>query len=283
MKLLGNTLRYIKLKRQVVVGTLAYNIKTWHFKDSVEKEIKWKGKYGAKGEKRAPRKKATPEQIKKQNQYNKITWLRRLIKENFESGDLWLTLKYPKGTRKETSEYRKEFKEFRERCRKEFKKRGAEFKYIYRFEVGKRGGVHIHMICNRLESKTGKADTDRILQDAWKHGRINFESLYDAGGYQALAEYMAKQVEDDGQLSMFPEQERKVYRAYQPSRNLKKPVPEVKEYKRRTIRSIALDPPEATPGYYVDKDSIRQGINPYTGLSYCHYIEYRIKSPWGGG
>ena len=98
-----------------------------------------------------------------------------------------------------------------------------------------------------------------------------------------MAEYMAKQVEDDGQLSMFEESERKVFRAYQPSRNLIKPEPEVKEYKRRTVKSIALDPPEATPGYYVDKASIRQGINPYTGLSYCHYIEHKIHHPWEDG
>lgn len=262
---------------------MGYTVVIWRFKDSIETEIKWKGNYGAKGEKRAPRKKATPEQIKKQNQRNKINGLRRLIKANFEEGDLWCTIKYPKGTRKTIKEYKKDFKEFRDECRKQYRKRGALFKYIYRLEVGKRGGVHIHMICNRLEPEKGKLDTDKILQKAWKHGRINFESLYDAGGYQALAEYMAKQAEEDGQLAMFEESEKKVFRAYQPSRNLIRPVPEIKEYKRRTIRSIALNPPEPTPGYWVDKNSIRQGINPYTGLSNCHYIEYRIKPPWEGG
>ncbi|MBP3577682.1 MAG: hypothetical protein J6K15_06195 [Lachnospiraceae bacterium] len=262
---------------------MGYTVVTWRFKDSIETEIKWKGNYGAKGEKRAPRKKATPEQIKKQNQRNKINGLRRLIKANFGEGDLWCTYKYPKGTRKTIKEYKKDFKEFRDECRKQYRKRGAPFKYIYRLEVGKRGGVHIHMICNRLEPEKGQPDTDKILQKAWKHGRINFESLYDAGGYQALAEYMAKQAEEDGQLAMFEESEKKVFRAYQPSRNLIRPEPEIKEYKRRTVKSIALDPPDARPGYWVDKNSIRQGINPYTGLSYCHYIEYRIKPPWEGG
>ena len=37
----------------------------------IEHEIKCAGRYGAKGEKRAQKKKATPEQIKKQNQWNR--------------------------------------------------------------------------------------------------------------------------------------------------------------------------------------------------------------------
>ena len=97
---------------------MAYKVEIWRFKDSIEREIKWKGNYGAKGEKRAPRKKATPEQIKKQNQCNKTKKLRREIKANFESGDLWCTIKYTKGTRKTTEEYKKDFKAFREKCKK---------------------------------------------------------------------------------------------------------------------------------------------------------------------
>lgn len=262
---------------------MAYRMLSWHFEESIEREIKWEGKYGAKGEKRAKRKKATPEQIKRQNQHNRIKYMRRLIKQNFHRGDYWCTLKYPKGTRKTTAEYKKDIKAFITRLRRWWQKRGALFKFIYRLEVGKRGGVHIHMICNRLEPEKGKPATDTLIQKAWQYGRINFESLYEAGGYQALAEYIVKLPESDGQLSMFAPEERKEYIKYSASRNLVRPEPEIKEYKRRTIKSIALDPPDATSGFYVDKDSIRQGINPYTGLSYCHYIEYRIKPPWEGG
>lgn len=262
---------------------MAYRKLSWYSEESIEHEIKWEGKYGAKGEKRAKRKKATPEQIKRQNQYNRMKYVRRLIKKNFHRGDYWCTLKYPKGTRKSTEEYKKDMSNFLNRCRRWWKKRGAKFKYIYRLEIGKKGGVHIHILCNRLTPINGEPDTVELLQEAWIYGRVNFETLYEAGGYQALAEYIVKRKEDDGQLSMFDEKEKRAYRDYHPSRNLIKPEPEVKEYKRRTIRSIALDPPEPTPGFWVDKDSIRQGINPYTGLSYCHYIEYRIKPPWEGG
>ena len=261
---------------------MAYEKKIFRFGESNEIEIKWAGKYGAKGEKRAPRKKATPEQIERQNQRNRENYVRRLIKGNFLVGDFWCTLKYPKGTRKTTEEYKKDIAAFMTTCRRWWEKRGAPFKYIYRLEIGKKGGVHIHLLCNRLDAEKGKPDTDELLQKAWKHGRINFQSLYDAGGYQALAEYLVKRQEEDGQLSMFDRKEKRAYRDYHPSRNLVRPEPEVKEYKRRTVKSIALDPPDPTPGYYVDRDSIRQGINPYTGLSYCHYIEYKIHHPWEG-
>ena len=48
-----------------------YNRDRWIFSNSIETEYKFAGKYGAKGEKRAKRKKATPEQMAKQNQINK--------------------------------------------------------------------------------------------------------------------------------------------------------------------------------------------------------------------
>ena len=40
---------------------MAYHRDLWEFADSAEYEYKYAGKYGAKGEKRRARKKATPE------------------------------------------------------------------------------------------------------------------------------------------------------------------------------------------------------------------------------
>ena len=70
------------------------------FLNSIEYEFKWAGNYGAKGEKRAPKEKPTPEQIRLQNQKNREIRMRRILKANFAEEDLWVTLKYPKGTRK---------------------------------------------------------------------------------------------------------------------------------------------------------------------------------------
>lgn len=257
---------------------MAYRKLTWSFKDSKEIEIKWAGKYGAAGEKRAKKRKATQEKIAKQNQYIRTKKMRRLIKANFSPGDYWVTLKYPKGTRKEEAEYRKDLRDFLTRCRASWKRRGAVFRFIYRIEVGKRGGVHIHILCNRLEPVKGKPDTAAVLQELWgKNGRINYQLLTDyyGDGYQQLAEYVVKPLpEDTGQLSLFTEEEKKTYSRYSASRNLVRPEPEIKDYKRRTVRELVENGPKPTPGFYIDKTSVRCGVNPYTGLSYCHYIEY---------
>lgn len=57
------------------------------------------GRYGARGQKRQKRRKATPEEIAKQNQWKRERDVRRLIKWNFGIGDYWFTLTYKKGSR----------------------------------------------------------------------------------------------------------------------------------------------------------------------------------------
>lgn len=253
---------------------MAYWKDTWEFSDSIEHEYKFAGKYGAKGEKRAKKKKATKEQIAKQNQQNREKRVRRLMKENFSPGDLWCTLKYPAGTRKEITEVDKDRKKFLDAMRRAYTKRGQPFKYIYRIEIGAKGGIHIHMIINRLDG-----DTDLLIQEKWSHGRVNFENIYKSGGYKKLAAYIVKQPneEQNEQLSFFLEEERKKLIKVGSSRNLVRPQPERKKYTRRTMRKMIEEGPTPTPGYYIDKDSIVQGVNPYTGMSYLYYTEYRLK------
>lgn len=260
---------------------MAYREKKYPLGDSIEHEIHFVGNHGAKGEKRAPRKKATPEQIKKQNHWIKVNYLRRLIILNFIPYDFLCTLKYPKGTRKPIEEVQNDVKKFIDRLRAPYKRAEIPLKYIYRIEIGSRGGIHIHLIIKRLP-KSG----DKLIQEKWTAGRVNFTNLYDSGGYADLAEYMAKEPpeEMEGQINLFNESEKKKLMMYVPSRNLDKPVPEIKEYKRRTVQKLLEEGPVPEEGFYIDKDSIRQGINPFTGYSYLYYTECRLnKEPWGGG
>lgn len=255
---------------------MAYTVYIYRFENSIEYEIKHKGRYGAKGEKRAPRRKPTPEQIKKQNRENKATLVRRLIKLNFDAGDLWTTLKYPKGARPALPQVQKDIKNFIARLRRAYTSMGEELKYIYRLEIGRLGGVHIHIIVNRSR---GRPDTDKLIQEKWLAGRVNCESLYKRGDYKELAEYMVKQPDEETerQISFFPEEERKRLCTYSPSRNLIRPVPEKHVYRRRTLRRLFEDGPKPSDGYYIDKNSIVYGINPYTGMSYYRYTEIRTK------
>ncbi len=254
---------------------MAYWKDIWKFPDSIEYEYKFAGNYGAKGEKRAKKKKATKEQIEKQNQQNREKRMRRLLKENFSSGDLWCTFKYPAGTRKTIEEVDKDRKNFLDATRRAYTKMGQPFKFVYRIEIGAKGGIHIHMVINRLDG-----NTDLLIQEKWSHGRVNFENIYESGGFKNLAEYIVKQPDEEQnkQLSLFPEKERKKLIKTGSSRNLVRPEPERKKYTRRTMRKIIEEGPKPTPGYYIDKDSIIQGVNPYTGMSYLYYIEYRLIS-----
>lgn len=246
----------------------------WIIKDSIEYEIKFNGKYGAKGERRAERKKVTPEIIKRQNQMNREKKMRRLIKANFGEGDLWLTIKYQKGCRKPIEEVKKDLRKFLDSARRKYKSQNMDFKFIYRTEIGKQGGIHIHMIVNRIRG----ADTVTMLQKSWKHGRINYEPL-DDGEYTELAAYIVKEPDEEinEQLSFLPVEERKEFVKYSTSRNLIRPLPERKEFSRKTVRKIVDEGIKPSDGYYIVKNSIRMGVNPFTGKSYIHYTERQIE------
>lgn len=245
---------------------MAYWQKKWEFTNSNEYEYTYVGNYGAKGEKRAARKKKTPEQVKQQNVINRKNYVRRLIKKNFGPGDYWITLKYPKGTRKPVEVVKKDVRNFIDRMRNAYKKQGEPLLYIYRIEVGKRGGIHVHMILNRVR---GKPATDVLVERNWKAGRPHFALLYEDGGYDQLASYLTKAPEDteEGQKT----------KGYVPSRNLVKPEPKKKTYFRRTVEKLVKEGPVPTDGYYIDQDSVVRGENAFTGMSYLHYTEVRKK------
>lgn len=256
---------------------MAYWRDTWTFPGSKEHEYKWAGNYGAKGEKRSKRAKASPEQIRKQNQHNREKTVKRKIKANFKESDLWSCLKYPEGMRKQISEVKKDLRKFLDAMRKAYRERGEPFKFIYRLEIGELGGIHIHILVNRLR---GDPASDIMMQELWYHGRVNWQSIYEYGGYEQLACYIVKPPgeEEAEQLSLFPKEERKDLVKFSSSRNLIVPEPERKTYGKYTVRKIIDYGPKPEPGYYIDKNSVRIGVNKYTGLSYLQYTEVKIKT-----
>ena len=71
----------------------------WDFGDTLEVEEKHTGKFGAPLQKREKKRKATPEEIAKHNQWKRERDVRRLIKWNFRERDYWITLTYQRGSR----------------------------------------------------------------------------------------------------------------------------------------------------------------------------------------
>ena len=261
---------------------MAYLVDIYRFKNSIEYEFKWAGNYGAKGEKRAKKTKASPDQIKKQNQRKKEKYSKRLLKLNFDKGDLWCTLLYPKGTRKAISDVKKDMQKFLRKLRNKYKARGTDLKFIYRIEIGSRGGIHIHMICNH---SNGEPPVDMLIQNLWEMGRVHFERF---GGeeedFQRLANYIVKEPNEEQKQEIDArkdtDEEKKALISYSSSRNLIRPVPERKTYMRWTVRKLIEQGPKPSEGYYIDRDSIYSGVNIFTGMSYLYYTE--IKDDPGG-
>lgn len=241
-----------------------YRSKTWYFNNSIEYEFTFKGNYGKKGEKRAKRQKATPEQIKKQNQKNKENAVRRLMKANWKENDYWLTLKFPAGTKMKIKEVKEKLSLFLRRTRNAYKRKGEMFKFIYRIEIGKRGSPHVHILVNRI------SEADLIIKKNWEYGGVYFGLAYEEGGFRKLAEYIVKPPDEE----VDPEGETV---AYNTSRNLIRPEPEIKPYWRRTVEKIIREGPKPTPGYAIDPNTIVSGVNPYTGMSYLKYEEIKLE------
>lgn len=240
----------------------------------IERGFRYKGKYGSRSDVRGKRKKATSEQMARQNQQNRIKRIRLYLQANFYQNDLYITLKYPKGTRKSREEFLKDIEYFQRSLRREYKKRGEELKWIRRLEIGRRGGMHAHYVINRIYG------VELLTYKCWKFGSSHFTYLSEEGGMAALAEYFAKELPSETEQIKFIDEDVKQFVRYSRSRNLVEPEKEEKSYKRRTMRKILEElrngTRQAEEGFYIDKTSIRIGINLYTGYSYCYWRELRI-------
>lgn len=221
--------------------------------DYIEIEIYQDGRYGAPGKKREPKKRPTPEQIQRQNQKNKEIRIRRYLRANFKKNDYWITGTYKKENRPASmEEAKKHLEKYRRKLRDKYRRAGAEFKYICCIEIGSRGGVHFHMVTNRIEGG------DALLSECWTHGHIHLTLLYEEGGFQELAEYIGKPGEE---------------KFYTHSRNLVFPKLRIRKIRNREWKRQ----PRAYKRYYVDKESVVVGYNPVTGKQYMHYAMVRFR------
>lgn len=254
---------------------MAYIEKIYDLGSSREYEYCFSGKYGKKGEKRSKRQRASPDQIQKQNQWSRKKRLRRIVEYNFHEGDILVTLKYPRGIRPQMEQVEKDFKNFCNKMRRAYAKEGIPFKYVYRMEIGKRGGIHIHILMNDIPNAIG------LLRSKW-NGHANVEAVYDLTNGE-VSDYLSKLPDDiiEGQMTFLTDAEKKKLIRYGRSRNLVEPQPEVKEYSRRTVEKMVRDGIKPSPGYYIDKSSIWYGTNPFTGYTHLHYKELKTKSEKG--
>lgn len=212
------------------------------------------------GEKRRAKEKQTPEKVKDNNQRLKAARAQRLMLNNFDEGDKYITLTYQQGEKKTMQDVQKD-------CRRLFAHIGKYYKevplmWIRNIERTKRGIYHIHL----LLKDTPAADIGKIVREYWKkkHGKIvKVEDTYLDGGFEKLAGYMAKTERDE---------EGKIISSFSHSRNLKDVEPTIVDYSRMSTRSKGAWREIRVPkGYELVKESVYEGVNEITGFPYRRY------------
>lgn len=230
--------------------------------DTIEIQRYAFGMFGAPGKERRPKSAKQTEADKKKNRKNRARLIQRLMLCNFKQGDLHVILQYRKEDRPKTfREGVERLRAFIRRIRKYYRERGFELKYIAVTERGKRRAVlHHHIILETIDENT--LHTLPAITACWD-GYVKTSVMYEEGNFEKLAEYLTKEEgkEECGGAS------------YMRSRNLKEPVVE----RRVVFKKTWEKEPEAPEGWHIDKESLINGTNGYTGKPYQRYFMKRIK------
>ena len=254
---------------------MAFSLRQYMLGDIREAEAGYVGKQTGKGRSQ----KATPEQIERWNRAKRKKAVRLLIEANFGKGDPWICLKYRKGTRKSVEEVSKDLSTFCRRMRIAYKKEKQAFKWIARIEVGRLGGIHVHMICNAF-----RGDSLSLIADTWETvsaeaSRANVEVLDDNPDREQLADYITKESDKDDDQYHLPGtiEDRRAVLRIRSSRNLIRPEPEKTPLTQRQFAKLMTEGPKPAPGYAIIPDSVQRGENPVTGMPFIRWREIRIK------
>lgn len=217
---------------------------------------------------RSEKEKPTAEEMEKVNQKNAEAKLRRLINANFGYGDYHLVLTYKKELRPTPAEAKDRITKFLRVMRREYKKQGEQLKYIVVTEY-KNKAIHHHLIINGIDLNINK-----LLRQCWEYGTPHITPLDDTGQYKELAAYFIKETS-----KTFKENDGGAKQRYSCSRNLTKPI------KKTTLIKKAekwLEEPKPKKGYYIDKDTVYNGVNPFNGRPIQYYTMIKISDPGGG-
>lgn len=147
------------------------------------------------------------------------------------------------------------------------------FKYIHVMEIGKKGALHHHLVINTPEEISQQA-----IVRCWKgRGRTHHNPLDDTGQYAKLASYLIKQ--SDGMLRSPDALQGKRWNS---SRNLRKPKVLRKEpvKDKGWYNRIARLPKKLEQSYYLDGNSVQEGIHEKTGYTFFTYTFVKINQTW---
>lgn len=211
---------------------------------------------------------ATTEEMKKINEKNAERTLRLKINANFGPDDIFVTLTYRKTERPTPEQAKRNVKRFIDGLRKRFRKIGEDLKYINVTEY-KNTAIHHHLIINHVEGK----DIPKVIRQLWKFGRPDFKFLDGTGQYKDLAAYLIKETS-----KTYKENDGGHKQRYSCSRNLIMPPTKTGIVKKATRW---LSDPKPKKGYYIDSDTVYNGVDSFTGREYQRYT--MVKIDYGGG
>ena len=243
---------------------MSYFRRRIHTGDTVEVEEYYSNRYGFH-DRRAPKEKPTPEQVREAYVRRQKKRLRWLLNENFHDGvDALVTLSRRKSGRKpETlAQVKEEAVKFFRRLRGEYDRQGMELKYIYCVEIGPRGSRHIHAVIS------GAGELPVITLARCWDGIVDVKHLY-SGEYDDLADYLVKGYAMKTERTTGEE----LKHCYECSRNLKKPLIEIEKIREKDIRKDIKTP----EGFVLDRSSVQEGVGRLTGRPYRFYKLRRIR------
>ena len=141
----------------------------------------------------------------------------------------------------------KHMQKFIRQLQTRYRKYGWTLKYIWRPQIGKKGAIHIHILISAMSN--AETRTEKIVKDLWTPGN-------------PLQEWEPEEA-----------------KSFHPSRNLIRKEPARETVRRRSLIDKQGRIREIKPkkGYYVDPNSIEQGINPVTGYAYRRYTLVKIQ------
>ncbi|MFV0351203.1 MAG: hypothetical protein ACK5JF_02680 [Oscillospiraceae bacterium] len=210
----------------------------------------------------------TPKAMKNYNDLMARRELTRTFNENFADGDIHLVLRHRRGTNPTPDEAKAMLDKYIRQVRTEYRRLGYEIVYARASAVGKKGGIHHHLVVN-VPGATKSILA--ALRTNWLHGSVNFTPLYTYGEFSGLAKYFlgqGKESENDTE----DEKLQIIGNRWSGSKNLRRVKPDVKQVSAKKWR----EPPKAKKGYRIDVDSIDAGVNPVTDIPYLFYRMVKI-------
>ena len=245
---------------------MGYRKRTRKFPRAIEVTELHDDRHRWPGRQRAERKKPTPESMQRANLRRREDKARWKLREYFKEDDNWFRLSYdPEQRPPDMKTAREQYGKFIRKLKREYMKRGYELYWMKNIEVGSRNAWHVHLIFNELPD----ANILKIVKQLWPYGDVAGHLCYEKGEFEALAKYVTKTPKTPGYEKRLRETH------FSTSQNMPLKDPEETTI-RRFDTFMEKDVRNYHKGWYVDKSSVVEGINPYTGWPFRKYTLYPL-------